>query len=340
VVVGVGTVKCSGKIKAIFTWVGDNSDDHPPTHAIIKETTTAHWDGETGSCDDDRHHDPIGGTYGQTSTGVTWSVHKGGQTFNIECEPKAEANWDGSGSSGQIGGNASVIYEAKAYWANMTFEGTTVVNTNQDWILIGQKLTATVSVDAQVGSITYSWVRPGLGLPFSDYVATLPLGKRTDWVDSSLASNSWYFAKGTSEDAKCNVTLTSIGVTLLVTRRIDVKEPLLTETNIGPLVTVVGDMKLLSNTSGQWLEDMTSPTDFALYLTPLPGSLSYTGMLWVTKVSPPANFPGADDSQWYFYQLLTTKIKIKKDDDSLLHNYRWATPDKGLDLVPGSTNPW
>jgi hypothetical protein len=71
--IGPGTGDCTGQITTTFTWNNDGDPSSlPPEAVIIKQTSSASWDGDSGSCADGLGDPAVPSSGGQTSSGIHW----------------------------------------------------------------------------------------------------------------------------------------------------------------------------------------------------------------------------------------------------------------------------
>ena len=231
---GAGTVTCNGMITVTFTWNNQGDPNSvPPDAVIIKQISTASWDGDSGSCangiGDAAVTQPGGGA---VSTGTKYtSLLNPGPTFQITCSPSASASAGEANNFGPpVGGSATVAYTARAYAVRLTLMGVVQVGEAQH-ILIGQKFTASVTFETgspTSASDTFTWTLPG-GDPFANYVAPTPAGPAvyTAFQLPTGPTLSCYFADPAATiSVQCAITLPSAeGLSLTLSKALTSAAP-------------------------------------------------------------------------------------------------------------------
>ena len=194
---------CQGAITATFTWVGPNMGYGPPTPppatVVVEETVSANWAYSTpvkdkmGNCDNGIGSPQVSnGTapiIGSLSKGTRYrkiSVGSNG-TFTVSCTPTANVSVTAQPTTDSYA-TANVSYQAKVVQIAIQFDGTTLLNQN-DQILVGQECIPSI-ICTQSGFVKFtSWQWSVSGNPhdvFKDYSADGSTGKvnylaATDW---------------------------------------------------------------------------------------------------------------------------------------------------------------
>ena len=191
---------CSGQITVTFTWNQEGDPNSlPPEAVIVKQTSSASWNGDSGTCADGLGDAAVPSTGGETSSGVHYIARSNpGSSFQITVTPSATVSAGGGFQFGPpVGGSCTVTFSAQTYCVRMPLNG--VVKIEQSYqILIGQKFSSTISFDpgspTSAGD-TYAWTLSG-GDPFADYMAPPPTGPAvyTPFTSPTGASLNCYFA--------------------------------------------------------------------------------------------------------------------------------------------------
>jgi len=198
-----GTVTCTGAVTASFHWTADNILDlePPPPLVIIKETCTAQWSADGGTCSNGLGDPelPTSG-YNRSSTGSEWtSKSNPGYDFSIPSRsPSANCTHNDGSASQMLSGTAGVSYFVETYPVRIVFGGTVVPASNHH-ILIGQQVVASLDKSGLGwADDTYTWTILG-GDPFADYQVAPPNGDtavRTPYAQGThLWSTTTFFGR-------------------------------------------------------------------------------------------------------------------------------------------------
>ena len=271
---GPGTATCSGTITATFTWNDQgNSANEPPDIAVVKEVATASWIGDIGQCANGLGSPVTPLTFGGTSSGTRYtSVESPGQSFQVTCSPLASSYFSEYSTTGLIGGNVSVAYQASAHPIRIHVTG---INPTTNTMLIGQKLVASISTGGLPAATNQVWNVSGSGAPFSDYQATQQSATYTGWTAPSTGTSSieFYLAKPLNATITCEFDLTFAGLS------IGLKHPLLPQEP-----SIIVDSAAIS--SAQMLP-VSAPTMFGLKgLTLGPDTVGMYQLGWIETPEP------------------------------------------------------
>ncbi len=313
---GPGSCSCTGMITATFVWNnGGDSANLPPQVVLIKETSSASWYGDSGSCSDGLGDTPVNSQHGQLSAGVRWTARPSpGKTFSITLSPSAQA-MIGENSPAGPAGSSQVSYQAQATPVRIAFSG--VVDPLRDKRLVtGQQLAATIAYDGEVPpgqTYSYSWSVSGCS-PFASYTATAALGKLFPYVPGTEQTTSCYFAREGSAKIGCSVTISTNSIPLLTFSLADTvgtKGPDLKLVN-----AFIGTFRLLNGN----VEVFQNPNRFQLVNPPHSGGFSILGMV-ADPSYPLTTWPGT----WNYTQLVCPNAWTVDGDG---HRTDW--PNNGL----------
>jgi hypothetical protein len=113
---GPGSASCSGQISMTLTWSGGSQNLPAPPVAIVKQTSTASWSGDSGSCSNGLGDEPVEVEDGEYVTGTLYSTVNGpGNTINRSCSPAASAALGLNSPTSLAAGACSVNYSVAAY---------------------------------------------------------------------------------------------------------------------------------------------------------------------------------------------------------------------------------
>jgi hypothetical protein len=124
---GPGSADCAGEVKAHFVWnnAGNPAANPPPAVVIVRESCTASWSGDSGSCSNGLGNPETGTTYAKSSTGDRLSiVTTNTDDFYVSCSPTASVTQLDPPPSGYPAGSCGVTYSATGYVPKLTFDGT------------------------------------------------------------------------------------------------------------------------------------------------------------------------------------------------------------------------
>ena len=244
---GPGSASCAGPVTATFTW--DNEGDptsFPPDAVFIKETSTASWSGDSGSCANGLLHPPTGGPNGQVSTGSRWtSIANPGNSFSLpSVNPLANVVRGDVGSFGPVTpGVAHVGYVAETFPVRLIISGTKLVN-GKPTLLIGQRLSATLDIGnlpPHLGD-SFTWVVTN-GAPFSNYVASAAAGIYTAFASPNSPNMQCWFAQAIEPiTVRCTFQSMTANSSVVVDR-----DDVVTVAPSFDLQRAIGTMQILGN---------------------------------------------------------------------------------------------
>ncbi len=305
-------LSASEPIVATFTWNnGGNSNDLPPPCAKVEETIFTLAQGAEPRCTSGRGHPfEFYGTHAISRGTHEQFVTNPGQQFQVRCEPTASVK-----SDRLLRASLTVNYQAVAspIRPSIRFNGPIQEN-NMDYLLIGQRLRASVSLDGLPRTgISYQWSIDGANdvRPFKDYkVSESKAEAMVPWNSEDYSGNSMevYFGKGKENAIKIRCTLSGgdLSAPIVIERNLTVEEPKVEEVG-----SAIGTVRLMDN---RWQTEMSLPTAYGLHGGTHPevlinGQQFTSGFVMGVKVSQP---PRYGYGSFGFAQLIKTTSYYKE----------------------------
>jgi hypothetical protein len=299
----------------VWNNAGNPAANPPPAVVIVRESCTASWSGDSGSCSNGLGNPETGTTYAKSSTGDRLSiVTTNTDDFYVSCSPTASVTQVDPPPSGYPAGSCGVTYSATGYVPKLTFDGVLDPITNKT-LLIGQQLTSIVTLGGYTpgGTVTYTWTVNG-GDVFADYTATTALATYTAFSAPNTASMACFFKKPELVTVSCKVDMTSPALSFTLTDKVNADKPTLSHATQS-----CGTFQLRPNA--------TSPTGFflwgAVYPNRSPWGIFYDA--WVETASV-----YRDLGNFCFAQLITDRSEIT---DAGVTRYAQSERNKSLDHI-------
>lgn len=311
IVLGPGSVNCSGQITTTCTWRADYDGEPTPSVVLVRETSTASWDGESGNAANGLGHVE----QNRVSSGVKWTVKSNpGQSFPIYCSPVAFGSTGGP-PTGPLTATASVYYGVSVTVPKLVLSGVLDPVVDKK-LLIGQRLGMSVIYEGPAPTSqtdTYWWTAGG-GSPFSDYQASTASAAKTHWTSHQttvpIPEQDLFFAKTDGfPEMSVSVTLDEVDLSFELSEDVAVNAPTFQRTSI------------LEPAQAELLPNPTNPIKIGLWGTVFEGT---TGGIWfIGRVDTPAVFEAAGNGEWCWTQLFTSTVRWIKDPEGNFYDYQY-----------------